>query len=314
MESSEYTSVRVNTLRGDLKIPFDVYVHVAGKYIHYCRQGDSFEGTRLERLKSKKLKKMFIRIEQESLYRKYLEDSIDSAYEDTGKPLETRAEVIQGFQQAAAEQYMEDPKDEISYTHARSSVHRLVQFLNKEPFGALALLKLKNTDQSITHHSVNVAALSAAMALESNLREKNEIALLSLGCLLHDIDHFFSEFDLSRPIASLGSEELTVYKSHPMKGAERLQSAPFMDQLVLSVVLQHEEHADGTGFPKGMRGEDMDPMVMVAATANAYDRAVSFEQQEPKDALKHILIDKLGAYPLPYLQSLQRVLKAQKIV
>jgi hypothetical protein len=50
MSEGEFTSVRVSTLRGDLRIPFDVYVKVAGKFILYCRSGSSFEGVRLERL------------------------------------------------------------------------------------------------------------------------------------------------------------------------------------------------------------------------------------------------------------------------
>ena len=49
-----YISIRVNTLGGVHKIGFDVYVFLDGKYLHYLRQGDSFEGVRLERLKAKK--------------------------------------------------------------------------------------------------------------------------------------------------------------------------------------------------------------------------------------------------------------------
>ena len=49
----EYVSIRTSTLRGDQRITFDVYVQVAGKQIHYLRQGDSFEGSRLARLKQK---------------------------------------------------------------------------------------------------------------------------------------------------------------------------------------------------------------------------------------------------------------------
>src|SRR5690349_17545295 len=121
--AGEYTPIRVSTLRGDIKIPFDVFVRVAGKYILYCRQGSSFEGERLARLKSKKLKQMFIRPEDEIPYAQYLEESIDSAYRG-GKSLDIRAEVIQGFQQAAAEQYMEDPNQEFFYNHIKSSMQR----------------------------------------------------------------------------------------------------------------------------------------------------------------------------------------------
>jgi HD-GYP domain-containing protein (c-di-GMP phosphodiesterase class II) len=310
----DFTPIRVATLRGDLKIPFDVYIKIAGKFIHYCRRGSSFEGSRLDRLKSKKLKKMFIRPEDEIPYRQYLEASIDAAYGQKDKPIEIRAEVIQGFQQAEAEQYMEDPMDEMSYKHVRSSVQRFVEFLEKEPRSVQALLKLKNTDHSVTHHSVNVASLSASMVIETQMREGVPLHLLALGCMVHDIEHFYSDMDLTKPPSQMPKEELEVYERHPLAGAHRLQGVTFLDQLVVNIITQHEEHADGSGFPKGLLGDEMDPLVLIAATANAYDRLISFESLSPKDALKTLLIDKMGVYPLNYLQALQDILKKQGLV
>ena len=53
----DFISMRVSTLRGDLKIDFDVYVKINDKMILYIRRGDSFEGPRLKRLREKKTKK-----------------------------------------------------------------------------------------------------------------------------------------------------------------------------------------------------------------------------------------------------------------
>lgn len=313
--AGEFTAIRVATLRGDLKIPFAAYIKVGEKYILYCRQGASFEGERLERLKAKKLKKMYIREEDEGAYGQYLEESIDAAYSNkSGKALELRAEVIQGFQQAAAEDYMEDPLSEFSYRHVRSSVQRFTEFLEKEPAGVKAILQLKNPDQSITHHGVSVAALAVTMTLDTGLREGQPLHLLALGCLLHDIEHFFTEVPLSRPLPTFSVEEMKSYKQHPMNGAHRLQGAAFVDQLVTSIIAQHEEHMDGTGFPKGLYEKDMDPLVIIAATANAYDRMICFEGLTPKDALKSLLIEKMGIYPLSHLQTLQKILKQHQLV
>jgi putative nucleotidyltransferase with HDIG domain len=311
----DFTAIRVSTLRGDLQIPFDVYVKVGERYVHYCRAGTSFEGSRLDRLKTKQLKKMYIRPEDKPNYQQYLDASIDAAYSNNPvKPIEIRAEVIQGFEQAAAEDYMDHPKDEMTYQHVRSSAHRFVDFLDREPEGAGALLKLKNTDHSITHHCVNVAALSTAMVLSMKLKEGANLPLLSLGCLLHDIEHYYTGLDVAKPVEQLTPEEQQEFKDHPLKGAHRLQGAMFVDQLVINIITQHEEHSDGSGFPKKLTEIDVDPLVLVAATANAYDRLVSFENMTPKDALKSFMINKMGQFPLNYLQGLQEVLKKQKVI
>lgn len=314
-EDDEFTAIRVATLRGDLPIPFDIYLSVAGKYILYCRRGDSFEGVRLQRLKAKKLKMMFIRQDDDVPYRQYLEQNIDQAYDaKTTKTLDLRAEVIQGFQQAVTEEFMENPLDEFAYQHARSSAQRFSEFLEQEPHGAPAILRIKNVEESFSQHGVNVATLSVAMTLANGMREGNPIHLMALGAFLHDTEHYFSLHNAARPLTELSVVELEEYRRHPLSGAHRFQGSQFLDQLVLNVISQHEEYVNGTGFPKGLTEKEMDPLVLVAATANAYERLISFSQLPPKEALRTLLIDKLGLYPLAHLQTLQDLLKSYKFI
>lgn len=283
--------------------------------ILYCRRGDSFEGERLSRLKAKKLKAMFLRKEDEIPYRQYLEENIDKAYNaNAGKSLLIRCEVIQGFQQAAAEEFMENPLEKFAYDHAKSSVHRFSDFIEKENGAVAAFLAIPNSDKSITHHGVNVAALSVAMAQAEGVKDPKVISLMALGALLHDTEHYYTGFDVSGNPSGYPKAAQDIYRKHPLDGAHRLQGSTFLDQLVVKIITQHEEHIDGTGFPMGLLEKDIEPMVLIVATANAYDRLVSFEGQEPKAALKALLIDKMGAYPLKQLQALQEVLKQQQVV
>lgn len=315
MAAAEHTSIRIDTLRGDIEIPFDAYVKVGEKFILYCRRGDTFEGERLARLKSKKLKAMFIKKSDEIPYRQYLEKSIDAAYNSAaGKSLAIRTEVIQGFQQAAAEEYMDNPLDNFAYDHVKSSVQRFIGFIEKEKNAVAAFLAIPNTTKSITQHGVNVAALSTAMAQAEGIKDPKTIALMALGALLHDTEHYYTGFDVGGNPSSFSPENMEIYKKHPLDGAHRLQGSKFLDQLVIKIITEHEENIDGGGFPKGLLEKAMDPMVLIVATANAYDRLISFEGLEPKAALKSLMIDKLGAFPLKQLQTLQEILKSQAVV
>src|SRR6185312_16007309 len=89
--SDSYSPIRVSTLRGDEKIPFNTYVKVAGKYILLGREGDSFEGARLERLKSKKIARMYVPVSQRAVYDSYIRSNLDIAYEGSkNKSIEIR--------------------------------------------------------------------------------------------------------------------------------------------------------------------------------------------------------------------------------
>ncbi len=217
--------------------------------------------------------------------------------------------MIQGFQQAATEEYMENPTSESGYNHVRSSVQRFVEFLTKKPLAALPILKMANIDASITHHSLNVATLTMLMAANSQFKDSSKLHLLGLGCMLHDIDHFTTGTDITRPLSTLSRDELALYREHPTRGANRMQGVTFIDQIVTNVITQHEECSDGTGYPKGLIDKQIEPVVLLAATANAYDRLVSFQKMPPREALKTLMIEKLGQLPLNHLQNLNGILK-----
>ncbi|NJL24356.1 MAG: HD domain-containing protein [Calothrix sp. SM1_5_4] len=188
-----YSSIRVSVLRGDQKIGFDVFVQVGTKHILYLRQGDSFEGTRLARLKEKKVKKMYIREEDEQLYRDYMARNIDMAYDQKGgQSMENRAQIIQGVQQAAAEAVFESPEDAEVYQAAKEGTRRFTEFLLAEDKAIKSLLAIENTDQSLGHHGVTVASLAVEIAKITGYKETKNLSIMALGGLLHDLGHYIS--------------------------------------------------------------------------------------------------------------------------
>lgn len=308
MSTQDYVSIRISTLRGDLKIPFDAYVKINQKFIVFCRKGDSFEGSRLERLRSKKLKKMFILPDQESMYRKYMKDSIDAAYSsDSGKSLEVRAQIIQGSQQANAEEVMENVSDEKTYQEAKESSQKFVEFLLKENNALNAILNVENQDQSVAHHGVNVATLAVSLTKVLKIKETDPqmLGTFALGCLLHDIEHLFTQTDLSIPTSQLNDAQLLAYKNHASAGAERVRVLKHFDQMVIRVIAQHEERINGSGYPNALTGKDLDPWIQIAALANLYDKTTVFEKKAPKDAIKHLMLNELGRHDLHFLKALQ---------
>lgn len=304
-----YHPIRVNTLRGDQKIDFDAYIKINDKYILYLRRGDSFEGDRLQRLKAKKLKKMFILPDDEANYRTYVQKNLEIAYDDnSGKDLQTRAEIIHGQQATNAEEVFDNP-DQATYQNAKDGVSRYIGFLSKNDRALGSIFSIENNDRSVSHHGVNVATLSVALAQKLQVTDQNKLQLLALGALLHDFGHQESGLEIARPLKDLSPEEMQTYLKHPEAGSVELLDKQHFDQLVLNIVAQHEECSDGSGFPKGFRERDMDPLVVMVASANAFDRLMTLEGLSPKDAGKHIMMERVGKHPLQHIQILSAALK-----
>jgi HD-GYP domain-containing protein (c-di-GMP phosphodiesterase class II) len=226
LQLSTHIPIRVSTLRGDQPIRFDAFVRVAGKYILFCREGDSFEDQRLERLKSKKLQKMWILKEQEHNYRAYLRENIARAYEgNANRPLEIRTQIIQGLLQASAEDLMEDLANDGNYKIALESAKQFKIFLDKEPHALDSLLRIKNNEQNIAHHGVNVSSLALGIATELGLTESRPMQMdtLVVGCLIHDVEHNFNNLSLQKDPSELSRNEFEIYVRHADEGANRIR-------------------------------------------------------------------------------------------
>lgn len=313
---ADYAPIRVSTLRGDQKIPFDAYVHVAGRYILLCRQGDSFEGDRLDRLRGKKLSKMFILPDHQKAYDLYMHENIERAYSGSqGKPLEIRTQIIHGALQAAAEDLIEDPASSKFYEVAIEGARRFKGFLRSELQALEHLLNFKNIDFNVAHHGVIVAALALAIIDESGLAETSPMQVdpMLVGCFIHDLEHNYNNVNRSVPPRLLGKGELRVYKEHSVAGHERIKAFAHFDPLVREIVLNHEEKIDGSG-PRQKREKDIEPIILAMSAANEFDLSLTYENASPKEILKKFLIDKMGLLKLEQMHSLQNVLKKRGLI
>lgn len=307
----KYVPVRVSTLRGDLKIPFNAFVRVAGKHILFCREGDSFEGTRLERLRSKKLLKMFIPEDQIPAYESYVRESLNRAYDSSlGKSIEVRTQVIHGALQAAGEDLMDEPSNETFYKVALDGIKKFKEFFLRERFALKAMLDIKNTDFSVGHHGAVVAALSLSIAEEMNFNESHPMQIdpLCVGCLIHDIEHNYNNINLSVPMEELSEPEKLIYDKHTKDGLLRIKNDEFYDPIVRSVILQHDEKIDGSG-PNKIREKDLNMLIHIVTAANAFDQYLTYGDLSAKEALKKMLIEKMGVVSLDAMRALQSALK-----
>ena len=137
-----------------------------------------------------------------------------------------------------------------------------------------ALVTALETRDSETHgHSERVVAFSLRLGREMDLSEE-ELTSLEFGSLLHDIGKIGVPDAVLRKPAPLTEPEWYEMRKHPIHGEQILCGIEFLGGAA-RVVAQHHERWDGTGYPVGLRGVEIDLNARIFAVADAFDAITS---------------------------------------
>ena len=118
-------------------------------------------------------------------------------------------------------------------------------------------------------HSDRVATLSTAVGRRL-LMEGGELDLLEIAAILHDVGKIgIPESVLDKP-GRLDDAEMAVIRRHPRVGAEIVEDLPAYAG-VRAAILYHHERWDGSGYPEGLKGEDIPLGARIIAISDVYD-------------------------------------------
>lgn len=135
----------------------------------------------------------------------------------------------------------------------------------------VAALETRDTD---THgHSERVVNYSLRLGRELGL-DKDQLRSLEFGALLHDIGKIGIPDAILRKPSPLTDEEWVQMRQHPELGQRILAGIKFLEG-ASRVVAQHHEKWDGSGYPLGLRAEEVDFNARIFAVVDAFDAIVS---------------------------------------
>jgi response regulator RpfG family c-di-GMP phosphodiesterase len=132
---------------------------------------------------------------------------------------------------------------------------------------------LETRDRETHGHSERVVSFSLRLGRELKLTGES-LRSLEFGALLHDVGKIGVPDAILHKPAQLSAEEWVNMRRHPVHGQQILQGIEFLEGAA-RVVGQHHEKWDGTGYPLGLRGEEIDLNARIFAVADAFDAMVS---------------------------------------
>jgi len=153
-------------------------------------------------------------------------------------------------------------------------VQEISDSVQRNPDAMISLARLKTADNYTYMHSVAVSALMVSLALQLQL-DAEQTKIAGMGGLLHDLGKALTPTEVLNKPAKLTDAEFDVIKAHPANGYDMLVNDPSLDAMVLDIVLHHHEKTDGTGYPAGLKGEDISLFARMGAICDVYDAITS---------------------------------------
>jgi HD-GYP domain-containing protein (c-di-GMP phosphodiesterase class II) len=174
------------------------------------------------------------------------------------------------------------------------SVQNIVKLLKENSNIFLFLYGLDEGKDYTLTHSVNVTfySLIIGIALKYSPVKLND---LGLGTLLIDAGMVKLPVYIIHKQSNLTDQEYNQIKTHPLLGYKALKDLGKIKEASALVSLQHHEQFDGKGYPRGLRGNDIDEFARIAAIADSYEAQISNRSYRKKVYFYHAMRNLLSS-------------------
>lgn len=154
-------------------------------------------------------------------------------------------------------------------------VSEITQSVLRHPNALLSIVRVKQADEYTYMHSVAVSALMIALARQLGF-EDDEVHEAGMAGLLHDVGKMAIDDGILNKPDSLTDNEFEQIKRHPEYGVRYLQkgSEP-VSRAVLEACYSHHEKMDGSGYPRGLKGDQISLLSRMVAVCDVYDALTS---------------------------------------
>lgn len=193
-------------------------------------------------------------------------------------------------------------------------VNELTESVLSDANAIIGLTMIKNYDNYLYNHSVNVSIIALSLGKAMNLG-KDELHAVGTGALLHDIGKTGVSEQIIRKPGGLSSEEWEKIKEHPLLGSNIIKRMDGMTELIGKLIYEHHIRFDHSGYPQTI--SVMHPLTQIITISDAYDALTTLrvyqQPHNPAEALRvmlnfsgrhfnpdvlNVFINMLGTYPI----------------
>lgn len=180
---------------------------------------------------------------------------------------------------------------QLDLTLVKQTVEPMVESVLRNPDAMIWLSRMKKHDSYSYHHSVGCSVWGIAFARHLGL-DRQAIYEIGLGCMLFDVGKTRLPTTLLMKPSKLTDTEWHVVRNHVDYSVAILENTEGVSTRIISMVHSHHERYDGSGYPDGLKSNQIPTFAKIAGMVDCYDAITSTRpygtQRSPYQAVREI--------------------------
>ncbi|MGE4233128.1 MAG: HD-GYP domain-containing protein [Bacteriovoracia bacterium] len=304
---NEYYKEITNLKQGH--IPFDIRLAIVhkmpeiplflpekeGKFKLFRARNLYMSQIEIDTLADSGVRKLYLERSDVPAFTQYVEALLSQL--PTSSPMvdKKKVELLRGSAIQTMSDIFENPSQE-NIQRGVKVVSNFVYILMKDPKAYDLLLGLSSHDPYTLQHSVGVATNSIILAKKIGIDDEASLIEVGVGGLLHDIGKTKVPTEIINKKGPLDEKEWTIMKKHALFGYEMIKDNTNIGTRAKLAVLQHHEDSNGTGYPLGLKGDQVDLFAKIVCLADIYNALTtnrSYSTAKPPFEAFRIIKDKM---------------------
>ncbi len=270
-----YVAISKDTLIDDTAVGCDLYLrsYVNGypRYVLFCRGDERFGSDRKSVLIEKNIQKLYVLSKEYRNFFKYQEKNLPKIIADNNLSTKEKSHAVYHVAKSLTKEILEDiGSEDVDLNRVKNWVKYTMSFILNDENAFSGLISMTSHDYYTYTHSINLSVLGLLFGKHLSM---DAVCLNSFGTgmLLHDVGKVKIPIEILNKPGKLTKEEYEVIKQHPGTGYNLLKNKQNIEKISLQPAIQHHENYDGTGYPYGIGGSEIDLYGRLSRIIDVYD-------------------------------------------
>ena len=251
----------------------DLYLVESGssRPVLYCAGNYSFSGEDILRLQAGGIDYLYLHRSDQHRYQERLLENLGTLLEQEELTVAVRLSLLKrAFAAQLARAFRMAKADAMVRESSRVATH-IVALLESSDLVPAELMAFLKHSRDTFSHLVNVSSYAVALAVRLGVTDHAELGAIGTGGMLHDLGKRWIPESVLNTVGSLAPAEKELFERHAQRGYEELYGRNDLRREQMLMAYQHHEHMDGSGYPVGITGREIDPWSRLCAVVDIFE-------------------------------------------